>query len=230
MHREYRFQSPDSERDFTQHLQELQNRTAFFGDHLPGITRGTPGGYGRIILALIHRPFRRGKLLRSYRAALSGTSIRSHYHRRQHFKCAIHQIRRLWWTISLWIFWASSWIRMFHRIQDLHDTETAACFSHAGQVERTFEVSQSTQQAQCFGLSIPMLNRNSRLYGPVFSTTSHVRRGISPRCWPEYQSRSWAVFFHPRSQQGDFDRVKIHVSLSMFLKPCQVLSERSGQH
>ncbi len=75
-----------------------------------------------------------------------------------------------------------------------------------------------------------MLNRNSRLYGPVFSTTCHVRRGISPRCWPEYQSRSCAVFFHPRSQQGDFDRVKIHCSLSMFLKPCQVLSERSGQH
>ncbi len=119
---------------------------------------------------------------------------------------------------------------MFSRIQDLHDTETAACFSHAGSGERTFEVSQSTQQAQCFGLIVPMLNRNSRLYGPVFSTTMPVRRGISPRCWPEYQSRSWCRFFHPRSQQGDFDRVKIHVLVSMFLKPCQVLSERSGQH
>ncbi len=51
MHREYRFQSPDRSADFTQHLQELQNRTAFFGVISPGITRGTPGGYGRIILA-----------------------------------------------------------------------------------------------------------------------------------------------------------------------------------
>ena len=91
----------------------------------------------------------------------------------------------------------------FHRIQDLHDTETAACFSHAGS-DRTHVWSQSEHAAgsvlwsyryRCWTGTAGYTDRFSQ-------QRCHVRRGISPRCWPEYQSRSWCRLFPSPESAG----------------------------
>ena len=80
------------------------------------------------------------------------------------------------------------------------------------QVERTFEVSQSTQQAQCFGLIDTDAEQEQQVIRTGFLNNDamfvEVFRHDAGR---NTKVAHGAVFFHPRSQQGDFDRVKIHV-------------------
>ena len=80
------------------------------------------------------------------------------------------------------------------------------------QIERTFEVSQSTQQAQCFGLIDTDAEQEQQVIRTGFLNNDamfvEVFRHDAGR---NTKVAHGAVFFHPRSQQGDFDRVKIHV-------------------
>ena len=217
--------------DFTQHLQELQHRTALLGDHL---TRHHQRHAWRIRqdhvgVDTTHHVIQIDLFRFTVQLFLERFE-RGNFHGWQHFKGAEHQVRQ--------VVMLNQFVDVLCQFLDTHVfiefrrflvQRRQNVFHTQVQVKGAFELGQRAQQAQRFGLIDPDAEQEQQIVRAGFlNDDAAFVEVFSHQTRRNTEVIHGTVFFHARRQDGDFDRVEVHVFVIDVFKavPCAVRTQR----